>query len=90
MAACANEKLAVCYYGPFEIEKEVGPVAYRLILLFHCPILLVFHVSQLREARGALEANVELPRQLNEDLEMLVEPKAVWEFGQEPGRTYRD
>ena len=77
LAAHAKEKLAVRYYSPFEIEEEVGPVAYKLILLPHCPIHPIFHVSQLQEARGALKANVEIPRQLNEDLEMLVEPEAV-------------
>jgi len=27
LAACSNEKLAPRFYGPFEIEKEVGPLA---------------------------------------------------------------
>jgi len=77
LAARANEKLAARYYGPFEIAREVGPVAYTLKLPPHCLIHPTFHVSQLREAKGAVKATIELPQQLNEDLEMVVEPSAV-------------
>ena len=34
-------------------------------------------MSQLREARGALKANMEIPSQLSAYLEMLVEPNAM-------------
>ena len=56
-----QKSLVARYYSPFQIEKEVGLVAYKLILPSHCPIHPVFHVSQLQEARGALKANVEIP-----------------------------
>lgn len=60
--ARANEKLVACYYGPFEIEKKVGPVAYQLKLPPHCQIHPTFHVSQLREAKGAMKSMMELPK----------------------------
>ena len=75
LAGSSNEKLAHRFYGPFEVEKEVGTVAYKLSLLSHCNIRPVFHVSQLCEARGVLRASVEVPSQLSVDLELLVEPE---------------
>lgn len=77
LAGRSNEKLVPRFYGPFEVEKEVGPVAYKLTLPSHCNIHPVFHVSQLREARGALRASVQVPSQLSADLKLLVEPEAV-------------
>ena len=87
LVARANEKLAAYYYGPFEIEKEVGPIAYKLKPPPHCQIHPTFHVSQLREAKGAMKATVELPKELNEDLEMVVEPLAVLGVRSRDGRN---
>ena len=50
LARRANEKLAARYYGPYEVEGEVGPVAYKLKLPPHCHLHPVFHVSLLKEA----------------------------------------
>jgi len=89
LVARANEKLAARYYGPFEIEKEVGPVTYQLKLPPHCQIHPTFHVSQLWEAKGAMKATMELPKQLNEDLEMVVEPSVVLGVRSGDGRNMR-
>lgn len=89
LPARANEKLAAHYYGLFEIEKEVGPVAYQLKLPPHCRIHPTFHVSQLREAKGAMKATMELPKLLNEDLEMVVEPSTVLGVRSGAGRNMR-
>jgi len=85
LAGCPNEKLAPKFYGPFRIEKEVGPVAYRLALPSNCHIHPVFHVSQLREAHGQPRVLLAIPDQLSPDLELLVEPEAV--LGIRPGRS---
>ena len=69
LAVHPNEKLAPRFYGPFEIVQRVGPIAYKLALPAHCHIHPVFHVSQLREARGEGGARVDIPHQLNADLE---------------------
>ena len=49
-------------------------MAYKLVLPAHCHVHPIFHVSQLREAKGEVGARVEIPHQLKADLEMKVEP----------------
>lgn len=56
---------------------QVGLVAYKLQLLDGATIHSVFHVSQLRLAIGASHSSSDLPRQLNDELELLVEPEEV-------------
>ena len=79
LARRANEKLAARYYGPYEVEREVGPVAYKLKLPPHCHLHPVFHVSLLKEARGTPTAILDIPSQLKDDLQLLVEPEKVLE-----------
>ncbi|KAL2506034.1 Ribonuclease H-like domain containing protein [Abeliophyllum distichum] len=83
LASRPNEKLAPRFYGPFEIEKKIVPVAYKLALPTTCNIHSVFHVSQLRKAEGVGKAVTEVPSQLSEDLEMMVELEVV--LGVRPG-----
>ena len=71
------EKLAARYYGPYKILQRIGSVAYRLELPSSATIHPVFHVSQLRQARGASFSSSTLPPQLSVDLEMLVEPETL-------------
>lgn len=47
-----NEKVAVRFYKPYEIETRVGPVAYRLKLPVESKIHNTFHVSQIRKLVG--------------------------------------
>ncbi|KAL4384307.1 hypothetical protein GQ457_15G015210 [Hibiscus cannabinus] len=47
-----QQKLSPRYFGPYEIEKRVGAVAYKLKLPETCRIHPVFHVSQLKPCRG--------------------------------------
>ena len=58
-------------------------MAYRLKLPDGCLLHPVFHVSQLRDAKGAARATSELPPQVTKELEMVVEPEAV--LGIRPG-----
>ena len=45
-----KKKLASRFVGPFQIEKRVGPVAYKLILPQQLSLVHdVFHVSMLRK-----------------------------------------
>lgn len=77
LAARPNEKLAPKFYGHFAVEKKIGLVAYKLALPPTCNIHPIFHVYQLRKVEGGVQAVNEVPKQLNEKLEMLVEPEAL-------------
>ncbi|VFQ69392.1 unnamed protein product [Cuscuta campestris] len=47
-----SAKLSRHFYGPFEVEEKIGPVAYRLKLPPTARIHPVFHVSRLRRFYG--------------------------------------
>nr|GEX31103.1 peroxidase 64 [Tanacetum cinerariifolium] len=72
-----NEKLAPCYFGPFEVLEKIGTVAYRLKLPNTASIHPVFHVSQLKKVVGDQVAETDFPKELTEDMEMRVQPQEV-------------
>ena len=69
-------KLAARFYGPFSVVAKVSIVAYKLDVPFSCKIHPVFHVSQLKPARGSHLSHALLP-QLSADLELRAVPEAV-------------
>ncbi|KFK22601.1 hypothetical protein AALP_AAs54367U000800 [Arabis alpina] len=77
LARRANEKLAARYYGPYEVEAKVGPVAYKLRLPPTVKIHHTFHVSQLKAAVGSALVHVTIPPNLNEEGILEAEPEFV-------------
>ncbi|KAL4567338.1 hypothetical protein LXL04_022921 [Taraxacum kok-saghyz] len=71
------EKLAPRYYGPYTVCQRVGQVAYKLLLPEGARIHPVFHVSQLKLSVGDHTVSHDLPLQLQEDLELTVEPEEL-------------
>ncbi|PKU79317.1 hypothetical protein MA16_Dca000662 [Dendrobium catenatum] len=80
LASRRSEKLSPRYYGPFEIERKVGMVAYRLKLPPHSSIHPVFHASLLKKSIGDHTVTTPtIPRGLTEDMQLLLEPLQVME-----------
>lgn len=46
------QKLVVKFYGPYQIEKKISMVAYRLTLPPTCCIFPMFHISLLKRFQG--------------------------------------
>ncbi|PWA91318.1 Ty3/gypsy retrotransposon protein [Artemisia annua] len=72
-----NEKLAPRYFGPFEVLEKIGAVAYRLKLPETASIHPVFHVSQLKKVVGDQAVETDFPKELSNDMEMMVQPQEV-------------
>lgn len=77
LAIRTNENLAPRFFGPYKVLAKIRHVVYRLQLLDSMTIHPMFHVSQLHRAIGTSLASVDIPPQLSEEFEMLVEPAAV-------------
>lgn len=77
LAKRINEKLSPRFYGPFQITKAVGQVAYQLQLPPETKIHPVFHVSQLKQFIGDPPASPTIPPQLTPELVMDTTPAEV-------------
>jgi len=72
-----HQKLAPRYYGPYRIVEKLGTVTYKLQLPPSSRIHPVFHISQLKQAMGSQEANMELPKELEATDEEVILPEKV-------------
>ncbi|RVW60237.1 Transposon Ty3-I Gag-Pol polyprotein [Vitis vinifera] len=77
-------KLAPRFVGPFQIDKRVGPVAYKLILPQQLSLVHdVFHVSMLRKCTSNPTWVVDLQDvQISEDTSYVEEPLRILEVGE--------
>ena len=53
-----DHKLGRCYFGPYQVLKRIGPVAYRLELPESTKIHFVFHISMLKRCVGTPDQQV--------------------------------
>ena len=77
-------KLAPRFVGLFQIDKRVGPMAYKLILPQQLSLVHdVFHVSMLRKCTLDLTWVVDLQDvQISEDTSYVEEPLRILEVGE--------
>ncbi|XP_058773071.1 uncharacterized protein LOC131647174 [Vicia villosa] len=79
------KKLAKRFYGPFKITRAIGEVAFELELPPSSKIHSMFHVSQLKSCRGAVDSSLELPPNDFENCP-IIEPVAILDRGWKEGK----
>ena len=79
LASRANQKLAARFYGPYTVLERIGVVPYKSELPSTSTIHPVFHISQLRCAKGLSHSFSLLPPQISKDLELVVELESLLE-----------
>jgi hypothetical protein len=77
MAFRSSLKLSPWYFGPYQITKKVGPIAYRLALPLGSSIHNVFHVSMLKKHAGPVTTiSTQFPP-VTDEANILLQPETV-------------
>ncbi|KAK1409444.1 hypothetical protein QVD17_35970 [Tagetes erecta] len=73
------EKLSPRFFGPYQVKRQIGSVAYELKLPPDAKIHPVFHVSMLKPARGSFPTDSIAPLPITKDWEIDLQPATVLE-----------
>ena len=77
VAMRSNLKLSPRFYGPFQVIKKIGVVAYKVDLLIDAKIHPVFHVSCLKKKLGSHMSPLLVPPPMDANGELRLEPEAM-------------
>lgn len=72
-----HQKLAPRFFGPYQVIKKIGQVAYKLQLPATSKIHPTFHVSLLKKAVGNYTATTQLPSSLESDTGDIIPAKVL-------------
>jgi len=84
-------KLLSRYIGPFEVNKRIGLVAYKLALPPHlAKIHDVFHISPLRGDEVDPSSKLpQIPLEIDIDLKLEVKPMKVLDYSEKELRSMK-
>ena len=88
LAQWFNEKLSPRFFGPFKVVRQIGNVAYELELPSTSKLHPIFHVSQLKPAKGTLARCLPLPPHLSTDFKWIVENEQILSVRTKPDSPY--
>lgn len=73
-------KLSKHFYGPFQVQEHVGPMAYKLQFPFSSRLHPIFHVSFLKPHQGPLPTTSAMLPPIADNHNPLVSPLSILDW----------